>query len=78
MKKLFSIVISILMLVSILVLPNTVSAATNDANSFKTGEFVKCGGYYFFVDSNKNGRSTLYRVNSNGKKKKAISSITFY
>lgn len=78
MKKLFSIVISIFMLVSIFVLPNTVSAATNDANSFKTGTFVKCGGYYFFVDSNKNGRSTLYRVNSNGKKKKAISSITFY
>lgn len=78
MKRIFSIIIAVLILTSVVALPTTVSAATNDANSFKSGKFVKCGGYYFFVNTNKNGKSTLYRVNSAGKKKKAISNINFY
>lgn len=77
MKRIFSIIIAVLILTSVVALPTTVSAATNDANSFKSGKFVKCGGYYFFVNANKNGKSTLYRVNSAGKKKKAISNINF-
>lgn len=75
-RKIISIIITLSIAFSMFCMSATMKAATNDDNSFKSADFVKCGGYYFFCEYDSNQSIThIYRTKQNGKGKKIVGTI---
>lgn len=75
-QKIINIILTLSIVFSMFCMSATTKAATNDVNTFKSADFVKCGGYYFFCEYDSNEYIThIYRTKQNGEGKKIIGTV---